>query len=695
MPVKRPWVLGISSSHNGSACLLHGDEIVAAVQEERLVRFKRAALPGSQTSAAVQYCLQTAGIDSRDLSAVVHSDTLPRELAASTDLLAGQLATFTATAPERVFRLGHHLAHAIGAFATSGFRKSAILVVDGNGTVLEDLSESELAVISATERTTHTSLGRSTPREIISIYKADGVTVSPLHKNISSVSPYKTVGMKPFGSLGDMYGRVGAYLFGSFLDGPGKTMGLAPFGQPIHSPDDFYSINNRSFTFHTKLLELYSQPPHTDLWQQSPGKNLACSVQLALEHALLYLVQLAALLSDETRIAYAGGVALNSVANERIVASNIFQQVSLMAAAEDSGIAIGAAYHGLWQLTNKNSYSRLERDSVGMTYSEVAVESTLLQFPWLKATQLDDVPQQTARLLADGQILGWFDGRSELGPRSLGHRSILCDPRGQDVKERLNSEIKHREAFRPFAPMILREDLGAWFVNVSESDVSPFMLRVLSFNERALEIPAVVHVDNTGRVQTVDTDLEPKLHRLLSAFKQITGIPLLLNTSFNVAGEPIVETPFDALWSLTCTQLDGCLVNQWFVTRKSQTLSLLDLSYRLIASSFIIEQATTPNCSSPMVMRAPFCGMEGANSRYEGARLYPQDRLAITVDSEFGSMLVVTTSNLVLLLHTCQSEQDGYHLHRVMSEQFDWWEKRHSLWSFMTLVRMRVLAPSL
>jgi len=695
MAANRPWILGVSSSHNGSACLLHGDEIAVAIQEERLVRFKRAGLSISQPSASVSYCLDAAGISSSDLSAVVYSSTLPRSAEGVDSFMGGQLHETLSSRSASFFRVTHHLAHAIGAFALSGFQNCAILVVDGNGTVLPDLDGLEHSIINSVDLSFHNALGRTIPREIISIYTATGSTLTPVCKHISSVLPYSTAGMKTFGSLGDMYGRVGSYLFGSFFDGPGKTMGLAPFGKPIYSPESFFSIQHGLFRFHQTVPQLHRMPPTEKLWQETIGQDLAASVQAALEHALLYLVELSAKLTTEMNLAYSGGVALNSVANEKLVRSRQFEKVSIMAAAEDSGIAVGAAFHGLWALSPRSSYARLDRDSMGRTYLHSDILRSLKAMPWLTASKLGNVPVDTAQLLAQGEILGWFHGRSELGPRSLGHRSIICDSRSADAKETLNARVKHRESFRPFAPMIPLEEVSRWFDTRGSEQESPFMLRAMTFNHRASQVPAVVHVDNTGRVQTVTKIAEPLLYELLRAFECETGVPILLNTSFNLAGEPIVETPYDALWCLTCTHLDGCVIEGLLVRKLNPFLSPLDLFFvSATTTAHIEEDESFERVPTPIELSYIFCGVDGSASRAEARRLFPHSRLLVTLTNQHGYMLAAMSPHLLLLLSLCQLKCRGYDITLQMNAELQWWTEDHSLSAIGSLARIGALQAS-
>jgi carbamoyltransferase len=243
---------------------------------------------------------------------------------------------------------------------------------------------------------------------------------------------------------------------------------------------------------------------------------------------------------------YAGGVALNSVANERIIRETDFDHVYVMPAAEDSGPAIGAAYHGLRHLTGKYSPQALERDGFGTVYGASEISAAIEQTPSVVARETTDTVSVATDLLVDGKIIAWFTGPSELGPRALGQRSILCDPRQPDAKETLNARVKHREAFRPFAPVILLEEVGNWFDVDGVDPESPFMLRVMKFRDDKLGLlPAVEHIDGTGRVQTVTRSVNGSYYELVREFGERTGVPIVLNTSLNVMGEPIVETPED------------------------------------------------------------------------------------------------------------------------------------------------------
>ena len=551
-----PWILGLSASHNGAACLLRGDEIFVAVQEERLTRVKRQWIYGAADSLAANYCLTFAGVQPQDLSAIALSITGSAKNPQH-NLQLNPLVT-SSNKSTRTFVVPHHYAHAVSAFATSGFADSAILVIDGVGSPAEDMFEEERKVF--TKRVEHGS-------EIISLYSASETSLVPLEKYPVEHGAWLTkrsVGMPWFGSLGGMYSAVADQIFGNAMEA-GKVMGLAPFGFPEIPVDAFFEIEKGNFHFRNVLSEKFA---HNDRWplRGDEYKNLAASVQVALEEALLCLIQRLRKLQSSQNLCYAGGVALNSVANERIIRRSGFQKVHITPAAEDSGAAIGAAYYALWQVTGQNSQRKMAHDAYGQPYSTGAISGAVKNARGISSVLSTDPISDAADLLCEGKIIGWFDGRSETGPRALGQRSILCDPRRVSHKDMLNRKVKKRESFRPFAPAILREEVANWFELDGTNRDSPFMLRVCSFRSEKKElVPAVVHIDGTGRLQTLTKDANGNFYELVKRFYQKTGIPVLLNTSFNIAGHPIVETPADAIGCLLGTELDCCVFEDQIV----------------------------------------------------------------------------------------------------------------------------------
>jgi carbamoyltransferase len=561
---KDPWVLGISASpHNGAVCLLRGDEIFVAIQEERLTRIKRNAIYAAHPCMAIDYCLDYAGISAGDLDLVVCCVTNSAKVLTQ-DLARNPLLQVNANRTP-VLYIPHHLGHAVSAFAVSGFSEAAVLVIDGLGSPYEDLTEDE-------KRACKWMVEEG--GETISLYAASGRSVRALEKHMVEHSNWVKASrgaMREFGSLGGMYSAVADQIFGN-LHEAGKVMGLAPYGEPDIPAGDFFSIEEGRFIFHDKVPKRFM---HTDRWplRQKEYENLAGSTQAALEEAVLYLVDHLYSLNPSENLCYAGGVALNSVANERIIRESAFKNVFIMPAAEDSGTAIGAAYYGLWRLTKRNGSRKLVHDAVGRNYSEAEITKALEETPAVERLSAEEIISETVTLLCQGKIVGWFQGRSELGPRALGQRSILCDPRLADGKEILNSRVKHRESFRPFAPVVIQEEAERWFDLEGANPESPFMLRICKFDqEKREQVPAVVHVDGTGRYQTLTREANGSLYDLVEKFQQETGVPIILNTSFNVAGEPIVETPEDALATLLSTGIDYCVLGRNIVGKRRRIL---------------------------------------------------------------------------------------------------------------------------
>jgi carbamoyltransferase len=347
-------------------------------------------------------------------------------------------------------------------------------------------------------------------------------------------------------------------------------MGLAPYGVAGLPAEAFFDIDDDGrFNF---LDGVPARFRHDERWPARADEytSLAASVQSALEVAVLHLARRLRQLCPSENLCYAGGVALNSVANERLIREAGFRAVHIPPAAEDSGPAIGAAYYGLWRLAGRGTPRRMAHDACGRRYSSAHVSSAAGKFPGVLEVRPPDVIGEAVERLCAGEIIGWFDGGSELGPRALGQRSILCDPRRADAKEVLNRRVKRREPFRPFAPAVLLEEAADWFEIDGAPRESPFMLRVCKFRaDKAGQVPAVVHVDGTGRIQTVTREANGRFRELVARFREKTGVPVLLNTSFNVMGEPIVETPEDALACLLNSGLDCCVFEDRVVVKST------------------------------------------------------------------------------------------------------------------------------
>ncbi len=591
----KPWIVGYGLSHNGAVCLLHGDRIVAAIQEERLNRMKRSGLPGICNSNSLRYCLEAASITLSDVDLFVGAPAFETPLIQRCTEELEQLGVRNLVIP-------HHLSHAYAAWATSGFSATTLLIVDGSGSTFErSRACPQNAPAEVLQAKLPFAVSEPESKEIVSLYRAESGRLEGVEMHYGIDFP--DMGERPlrYGSLGAMFSTTAMQAFND-LFAAGKLMGLAPYGVPRIDPGRLAGIDpGGALVFHPYLLDELRQ--HEGAWplHEAFYQDVAASLQVALETVLERLWRRARDLTGIQRLAYAGGVALNSVANERLIGLRIFEDHYIMPAAEDSGTAIGAAYYGLHEILGwgRSAYPRLDRDACGRSYPVHEIEDALRANPFVEADpgggELEHAIDLVAAELAKGKIVGWFNGQSELGPRALGQRSILCDPRLPDGKRLLNERVKHREGFRPFAPAVLAERAHQWFESKLDDFDSPFMLRVLMFQEHARNrVPSVVHVDGSGRIQTVARDTNPRFHRLLSRFEELTGLPILLNTSFNVMGEPIVESPDDALWGLIFSELDLVFLDGVIARRRGTASGIWDLQVEARVNAAALSFTTNP-----------------------------------------------------------------------------------------------------
>ncbi|HSR67139.1 MAG TPA: carbamoyltransferase [Acidobacteriota bacterium] len=570
-------ILGISAFyHDSAACLLHDGKVVAAVQEERYTRVKH---DSSYPSNAIAACLQMGGIESSDLDYVVfyekpfskferlletYGQHVPRGIRSwlkSIPVWIKEKLWIKQTLQEKLDFEGpvlfaeHHESHAASAFYPSPFESAAILTVDGVG---------EWAT---------TTLGRGQGSQLV------------LEQEIRF--PH---------SVGLLYTAFTYHLGFKVNSGEYKVMGLAPYGQPRYldlifndlvelGDDGSFRLDGRYFDYEaglhmtsSKMNRLLGHPPRepeSELTQFH--KDLAASAQKAVEEILVRTARHLRGLSGERRLVMAGGVALNCVANGRILREAGFDDIWVQPAAGDAGGAMGAAL-AVWHRYLERPRQVHSADSqngslLGRAYSDSEIEVTLRGYGAVyHRLEEDEMDRRAARCLAGGDVLGWFQGRMEYGPRALGSRSILADPRGSDKQEQVNLCIKFRESFRPFAPAVLEERAADYF----ELDrPSPYMLLVAPVRpEKRRQLPSITHVDGSARVQTVDSARFPRFHSLLHSFHAQSGCPVVLNTSFNVRGEPIVESPDDAYQCFMRTGMDALAMGSFLLLKSEQPTGL-------------------------------------------------------------------------------------------------------------------------
>jgi carbamoyltransferase len=573
------YILGINAYHGGaSACLIQDGRLIAAAEEERFNRIKYwAGFPVK----AIQYVLSEAGITPHDLDHIgISRDpkanlmqaalfafqrrptlSMVRDRLANT-MKVGTLKTeFTkhlklnpTDLKAQFHNVEHHRAHMASAFFVSPHKEAAILSVDGAGDFV----------------TTMWGTGKDNKINVLG-------EINFPH------------------SLGIFYSAVSQWLGFLKYGDEGKVMGLAPYGRPNYlnemrqivrlQRDDTFELDLDYFVHHAegaamtweggeptigllyspKLVEVFGEArePRTEITQKH--MDVAASLQYMLEEAEFALVRRLARQTKSKTLCLAGGVALNSVFNGKILPNTDFKDIYIQPASGDAGTSLGVCYYIYHQVLNQPRTYVMNDAYTGPSYSDDAIKAEI-ERAGLNYVQLDEeaLVKRAAELVASGKVLGWFQGRMEWGPRALGNRSIIADPRRDDMKDILNARVKHREKFRPFAPSVLLEATGDYF---DQQYPDPFMIKVYNVRqEKRAEIPAVTHVDGTGRLQTVEQPHAPLYWSLIRAFGDLTGTPVVLNTSFN-ENEPIVCTPAEAIDCFARTRMDALGIGHYLIEK--------------------------------------------------------------------------------------------------------------------------------
>jgi carbamoyltransferase len=555
------YVLGTGLSHDGSACLLKDGKICVAIEKERVTRIKH---DGGNDTVAIRYLLEAENIKFADLALVVQNANF-NMLAFGNDwwdgerLLGGDVPVVT---------ISHHLAHAYGAFGTSPFEDAAILIVDGCGNAFPDCIDLDGAVIPEIPQGEMAALWH----EKDSYYKIDGTRLNTLFKDFSpwglGITDYPMHPPSTRHSIGGVYGAVSKYVFRG-LEDPGKLMGLAPYGRPGVFDHEIFDLRDGRVFVRYDWMKHFRQPAHSHEAFKAHFQyyaDIAYGIQRELERALLYVVNARHAQHPAANLCYAGGVALNAVANRRILTEGLFERVYIQPSAADNGLAIGCAYYGWLEVLKREKVRHDGTCYFGKPYGAAEAEGTFGRYRNLvEYSRCDSPVKEAVSWLVNGKVVGWFQGRSEFGPRALGNRSILADPRIADIRDYINAKVKFREDFRPFAPSVLAQDCSIYF----DCDYdSPHMLLTAPVRPEWREaIPAVVHRDHSARIQTVTRDSNPLYYDLLTSFKEKTGISILLNTSLNRRGTPIVETPEDAVMLFIYSGLDVLVIGDYVVTK--------------------------------------------------------------------------------------------------------------------------------
>jgi carbamoyltransferase len=573
---KHTYVLGLNTyDHDVSACLLRDGAIAFAIAKERITRVKHAS---GFYKEVIDYCLEAEGITLDDVDLIVRNCYILPVPELEERLVyfdaPGFLPEFERgeaakhplyrSGQDRVVTISHHLAHAYSAFAASPFEEGVVMIVDGVGSYQSDVMEAYPATDTATPLA----------RESESYYKFKGVELECLKKVwMEPDRGFLSDEFYTMPGLGALYSRASTYIFGDW-NKCGELMGLAPYGRHDQVKHLLELTDGKLQV--PRWTDDFKEPYIFDgsNWEKSPSmrhwEDLAWRVQDDTENVLLGRARWLRETTGAKNLCMAGGVALNCVANGRVAREAGFDNVWIQPAAGDDGIAIGCAYYGWLKILKQRRSFVMDHSYVGKPYSEQEAASALQKFLvriQVDAKRSENVCRDTAKLLADQRVIGWFQDRSEFGPRALGNRSLLADPRKPEMKDILNSRVKHRQAFRPFAPIVLAERMKDVFEGEEDS---PFMLIAKPVRpEWCDKIPAIVHVGGTARVQTVREATNPMLYRLLKEFEALTGVPVLINTSFNIKGEPIVETPEDAVACFLNTGIDNLILHDTVVSKSA------------------------------------------------------------------------------------------------------------------------------
>lgn len=537
--------------YDGGCCLFSEGKLRMAVAEERVSRKKYAG--GYKHS--LPYILERSNVQLSDIDLIVlstYGDFSPRSLRGRYELPELEQVD------DRIVVIpSHHLAHAYSAFIPSPFEEALILVMDNEGNLL--------APPRAPEHW-------QDPMERVSIYIGRGCDIQLLERDMDEAD---------VPSLGEVYGNFTSFLgLGNYLNA-GKTMGLAAYGRPerFEQVELFEMCNGR---MRSKMRNCYGRPnaEFVRFFQEEYGfavsprlptqpietihEDLAYLIQDRLEKIVVERVQDLVAQTGLRNLCLAGGVALNCVLNRKLLDETPIEKIWIQPSSGDPGLCYGNALYGYHVVRGKADRTEMIHASYGGAFSDEEILIELQSTPSIRYHQPGQLTETMANLIAQGNIVGWFQGASEFGPRALGNRSILTDPRRGEMKDVLN-KAKHRESFRPFAPSVLLEDANEYF---DLTCPSPFMLLTGNVHvDKRLLVPAITHVDGTARVQTVTFEQNPLYYELIAAFKRTTGIPLILNTSFNLADEPIVETPRDALKTFLRSEIDCLALGSYAVVK--------------------------------------------------------------------------------------------------------------------------------
>ena len=552
-------VLGFSVGHDKGAVIIENGKVVVGITQERLTRIKHdgAYQGGVVPFESINYCLNALSITHKDIDYYVYSTTEIEDTVGSQFF-----SKYSNLKREILYFIPHHLAHAYSAFFSSGLEESAVVVADASGSILNFKNKLNLWY----EKNRDGLDTNEDWTEGISIYNFNKKEYSEVYKKwIKYPVPINTdEGV----SLGTMYSTGSLQLIyepNTQTWPAGKLMGLASYANddivneaPFfveEREDDIYISNNNIYPKVSWKSDFYSRACVAGIYQREQ------------ERASLILANMAKKFTDSKNICVVGGSFLNCNSNEKILNSGLFENCYFLPPSDDSGIPLGCAWFAYQKLTDIEETEMLS-PYFGKTYSKNEIFESLNEYPNLFYTEyenFDDLVENVSYSISQNRVIGWFQGGSEIGPRALGNRSIIASPINSWMTGHINSDIKHREWYRPFAPAVLFEHQG----DVFESSVySPYMLVTTTVKEEwRNKVPAITHIDNSSRHQSVTVENNPRFHSLISKFYEKTGVPVLLNTSFNGPHEPIVETPMNAIETFLRNNLDILVLNNIVITK--------------------------------------------------------------------------------------------------------------------------------
>jgi len=564
------YVLGTALSHDGSSCILKNGKILVAIEKERLSKKKH---DGFNDNLTIQYCLNAANITWKDITLIIEENTTNSLLKPEEIIKRGNRII-----PKEIPILGisHHLAHAYSAVGTSPFSEMGVIVMDGQGSSLDScIDVTNIQVLPQNIRSL-TKEERYLYWEKESYYIYRNGKLTPVFKDFSKYIKWNRheYPLAPFDmehSIAEFFGGVSYYVFDEeFCEG--KLMGLAPFGRPGRFNFDVFQYQNGcvflNYEWMKEIDPLLGGKYQSFYEYFQYYADLAYFAQTQIEKAIFYLFNAYHSLAPQENVGYAGGLALNAVANAKLFKNTPFKNFYFQPAAGDSGLAIGCAYYGWLEVLKQEKIKHNQSTYFGRMYNDFEIQTVLQEFRnHLTIVRSENYIYDTATYLADGKVVAWYQNGSEFGPRALGNRSILADPRRKEIKNLINRKIKFREDFRPFAPSVIQEDVGCYFNCDYES---PYMILVAQTKTAWKDyLPGIVHKDGSARIQTVNRKLNPKYYALLKEFKKLTNISILLNTSLNGHSMPIIETPREVvLFFLNVAALDILIIDRYILKKK-------------------------------------------------------------------------------------------------------------------------------